>query len=70
MESYSRTKFHRVQIYRCLMEVNRLDGEKVKNEKRRVMFSSYIMSNKDIMFTCDKQDIEVSAFILNYKRNQ
>lgn len=34
------------------------------------MFSSYMMSNKDIMFTRDKQDIEVSAFILNYKRNQ
>lgn len=52
------------------MGINRLEGEKVKNGKRRVMFSSYIMSNKEIMFTCDKQDIEVSAFILNYKSNQ
>lgn len=26
--------------------------------------------SKEIMFTCDKQDIEVSAFILNYKSNQ
>ena len=36
---------------------------------RRVMFSPYIMGNKD-MFICDKADIEASACILNYKCSQ
>lgn len=52
------------------MGINRLDGGKVKNGKRGVILSSYMMSYKDVIFTYDKQDIEVSAFILNYICNQ
>lgn len=52
------------------MAVSKLDGRKMKVGRRRVMFSHYIMVSKDIMFICDKADIEAPACILNYQCSQ